>query len=191
MSQTTPQVPQQYLDKFSKAAGGPFDNSTEQDNERMTNAAMTNFLDDSVKMLVETFKAKDMWNDTLVLFGSDNGGPLYAGDNHPLRGDKYSEFEGGVRVSAFVSDDLIPASKRGLKSDGIAAIADTYITLCALANVDPSDPSGVAAGLPRVDGVDISPMLLAKEHVHSVDVSPRFIMPLMLLDPKDVLALDR
>ena len=159
---------------------------------RMTYAAMTNFLDDSVKMLVDTFKAKGMWNDTLLLFVSDNGGPIYiGGNNHPLRGGKYSEFEGGVRVSAFASGGLVPRSKRGLTSNGIAAIADIYTTLCAIAQVDPSDPEGVAAGLPRVDGVDISPMLLAEEHVHSVDASPRSIVPLMPLDPNDALALDR
>lgn len=52
-----------------------------------------------------------MWNNTLLWFVSDNGGPIYAGGNNfPMRGGKYSEFEGGVRwakassLPAFSSD---------------------------------------------------------------------------------------
>ena len=58
-------------------------------------------------------------------FFADNGGPIYsAGNNYPLRGGKYSDFEGGIRVSAFVSGGLIPAAKRGLRSEGIGSVAE-------------------------------------------------------------------
>ena len=40
------------------------------------------------------------------------------------QGGKYSEFEGGVRVAAFVSGGAIPASKRGLRSEALGSIAD-------------------------------------------------------------------
>ena len=42
------QVPQDYLDRASKAGGGPFDNSTKQDAMRMIYHAMVQYLDDAV-----------------------------------------------------------------------------------------------------------------------------------------------
>lgn len=82
------QVPQDYLDAMSKAGGGPIDNSTsEDDSQRMIYHAMVHYLDDAVGALVEEWKAKGMWNTTLMWFASDNGGPIYAGgNNYPMRG---------------------------------------------------------------------------------------------------------
>ena len=79
------QVPQDYLDRMSKAGGGPFDNSTSQDNMRMIYHAMVKYLDDAVGMLVSEFRGKNMWDNTLVWFCSDNGGPVYVGgNNYPM-----------------------------------------------------------------------------------------------------------
>ena len=179
------EVPQNYLDAKSKAGGGPFNNDTAQDDMRMTYSAMVTYLDDNINALTKAWKAKDggaMWNNTLVLFFADNGGPIYAGgNNYPLRGGKYSEFEGGVRVSAFASGGLIPPSKRGTVSNGLVAIADVYTTLCGLAGVDPTDETAEAAGLPPIDGLDISPMLVDAQV--GVSESPRKEVQLMPLHP--------
>ena len=51
---------------------------------------------------------EDMYDNTLIIFTSDNGGPIYepgAASNHPLRGSKYNDWEGGVRTNAFVSGE--------------------------------------------------------------------------------------
>lgn len=178
----------------SAAGGGPFKNATDEDNQRMIYAAMTTYLDDNIKYLTEAWKAKDggaMWKNTLVLFFSDNGGPLYGttgGNNFPMRGGKYSEFEGGVRVNAFVSGGLIPTSKRGTISQGLVAIADVYTTLCALAGADPTDHTAAAAGLPAVDGIDFSPMLL--DETVEVSDSKRTEIQLMPLSGGDLNGLD-
>ena len=45
-----------------------------------------------------------MWESTLLLWSSDNGGPQYwLGNNYPLRGGKGTDFEGGVSTAAFIS----------------------------------------------------------------------------------------
>jgi len=179
------EVPQQYLDKMSIDGGGHFDNSSglSQDTMRMTYAAMVNFLDDQVETLVSLFKAKQMWNNTIMLFISDNGGPNYAGGNNfPLRGGKYSEFEGGVRVNAFASGGLISPVVRGTRSDSVIAFADVYATLCALAGADASDPWAAAAGLPPPDGLDVSQALLG------LGSSPRTDVPLTPMNSIDIKA---
>ena len=179
------EVPQNYLDAKSKAGGGAFNNATAQDEMRMTYSAMVSYLDDNINAITTAWKAKDggaMWENTLVLFFADNGGPIYAGgNNYPMRGGKYSEFEGGVRVASFASGGLIPTSKRGTVSNGLFAIADVYVTLCGVAGVDPVDKAAEAAGLPPVDGLDISPMLIDPKV--GVSESPRKEVQLMPLSP--------
>ena len=40
------------------------------------------------------------------------------GDDTPLRGGKFSDFQGGVKVAAFASGGLIPAAMRGTNVSG-------------------------------------------------------------------------
>eukprot|EP01045_Picozoa_sp_COSAG04_P006221 COSAG04_NODE_302_length_17393_cov_6.251417_10_plen_83_part_00 len=55
----------------------------------------------------------------------DNGGYLgNGGDDTPLRGGKFSDFQGGVRVAAFAAGGLLPPAVRGGEVDG-------YIHICA------------------------------------------------------------
>jgi len=64
--------------------------------------AMTNLVDQYVGQVVSTLRATDMWNNTLLVFHGDNGGEIIfgescAGNNFPLRGGKFSNWEGGIR----------------------------------------------------------------------------------------------
>jgi arylsulfatase A-like enzyme len=44
-----------------------------------------------------------VWDDTILLFTSDNGGNNFVGGNNfPYRGSKSMSWEGGVRVPAFI-----------------------------------------------------------------------------------------
>lgn len=46
---------------------------------------------------------KGLWDDTVLFFASDNGGPVFiAGDNGPFRGGKAEYYEGGLLAPAFV-----------------------------------------------------------------------------------------
>ena len=70
------------------------------------------------------------------MYAADNGGvddgqtPL-GGNNWPLRGEKHTSWQGGVRVAAFVSGGLVPSRFRGTRSDVVshAVVAGSTITL--------------------------------------------------------------
>ena len=98
-----------------------------------------------------------------VCFNGEAGG-----NNYPLRGGKYSLFEGGIRTSSFLSGGFIPDKMVGKTLNGIVHIADWYGTLCSLAGVAPPDPNAEKYGLPKVDSVNMWPYLSGL-----VDTSPR------------------
>ncbi|CAK9083026.1 Arylsulfatase B (ASB) (N-acetylgalactosamine-4-sulfatase) (G4S) [Durusdinium trenchii] len=135
------QVPKYYYEQIEKdviqRGGKAFDSQ----NRRML-MAMTKYMDDTIKNLTAAFKAKGMWNNTLVVFTTDNGGPIYepgSANNYPLRGGKYSDFEGGVRTTTFISGGYIPEARRGHVHNGIVSVADWYTIFSELAGVDPRD----------------------------------------------------
>ena len=63
-------------------------------------AAMTSAMDHGIGAVPAKLKSSGIDKDTLVIFLSDNGCPIYtkAGTNGPLLGSKLTLFEGGVRV---------------------------------------------------------------------------------------------
>eukprot|EP01062_Namystynia_karyoxenos_P029744 TRINITY_DN222_c0_g1_i1.p1 TRINITY_DN222_c0_g1~~TRINITY_DN222_c0_g1_i1.p1 ORF type:complete len:641 (+),score=182.67 TRINITY_DN222_c0_g1_i1:72-1994(+) len=96
-----------------------------------------------IGQLVAALKSKGMWERTLVVYSADNGG-VEAGNNYPLRGEKHSNWEGGLRAAAFVSGGLLPAAVRGTNNSVNMHIVDWYPTFCVLAGVDASDNPPVA-----------------------------------------------
>lgn len=106
-------------------------------------------------------QAAGLWDSSLIVFSSDNGGPngkgTYADVNVPLRGYKLEEWEGAYRVYAFVSGGVLPEAMRGARSSALIAICDWYATFCGLAGLGDacaSDEGAVAAGYSDVDSVD-------------------------------------
>ena len=148
------QVPDEWLDRFA---------FIDVPARRMY-AAMVAFVDAQVGRVVDALKARGMYETTLIVLQSDNGGPIFldgsaGANNWPLRGGKASNFQGGVRVNAFVSGGFVPPARRGAVHEGFVEIADWFRTFCGLAGVDPFDARGAAAGLPPVEGVDQWPVL--------------------------------
>merc|ERR1712137_1232352 len=109
-------------------------------------------------------KQRGIWDNAVVVFHADNGGEIIfdgmcGGNNWPLRGGKFSNFEGGVRVNAFVNGGFVPSVRRGSKLEGLATGWDWYATYAALAGVDPTDHLAASAGLPPHDSLNIWPWL--------------------------------
>ena len=96
-------------------------------------AAMTTELDYGVGNITAALRRNGMWDDTLLIFMSDNGGPLDHSSNWPLRAGKGSEFEGGYRVTAFVAGgaNVLPAAVRGTNYTGMMHSADWLSTLAS------------------------------------------------------------
>ncbi|QDS98820.1 sulfatase-like hydrolase/transferase [Adhaeretor mobilis] len=65
-------------------------------------AAMVESVDDSVGRVMRTLKELDLDERTLVIFASDNGGFAKVTDNAPLRANKGSNYDGGIRVPVIV-----------------------------------------------------------------------------------------
>jgi arylsulfatase I/J len=127
-------------------------------------SAMTNYVDMHIGQVVAALQAKGMWGSTLFVVSSDNGGPIYrngaaGANNFPLRGGKKSNWEGGVRVNAFVAGGLVPAARAGAVEHALAGSEDWFRTCCGLAGVDAADARAAAAGLPPVEGYDLWPLL--------------------------------
>ena len=108
----------------------------------------------SVGRVLDLLRELDLAETTLVLFTSDNGPWLEkrsnAGVATPLRGGKFSCWEGGLRVPAIAWwPGRIPG---GAISDAVVGLIDFLPTAARLAGANLRD--GVA-----IDGVDIWPVL--------------------------------
>ena len=90
-------------------------------------AVKVSFVDAAVANLTAAIRAKPgMWANTLLVWTNDNGSPVsVGGSNHPLRGGKGSNWEGGTRVPAFVQGGRLPDKMRGTTHGGLIAIAQS------------------------------------------------------------------
>ncbi|CAE7223142.1 ARSB [Symbiodinium natans] len=115
--------------------------------------------------LAEALEEQGMFEDTLVIFISDNCGSVQVisgANNYPLKSlksGKFSECEGGMRTNAFISGGFIPARHRGSSFHGVIHLADWYATLCSLAGVSHDDVSAKANELLRLQGLQDRPLL--------------------------------
>lgn len=109
LSHTTPHTPlqatKQYLDRYRHI----------EDKATRIYAAMVSSLDDSVGTIVRTLKKIGQYDNTLIVFLSDNGCAGYIGQacsNAPHAGFKRYHQEGGIRVPFVMSwPDKLPGGK--------------------------------------------------------------------------------
>ncbi len=124
-------------------------------------AAMISYLDERIGELVRKLKEEGLYENTLIIFSSDNG-PTYSGGTDspwfnsggPFRSErgwaKGFLHEGGIRVPLIASwpGKIEP----GTESDHISAFWDLLPTLCDVAGVEiPADVDGISY-LPELSG---------------------------------------
>ncbi|XP_043521229.1 arylsulfatase B-like, partial [Frieseomelitta varia] len=80
-------------------------------------AGVVTAMDESVGKVVQALKEADMLKNSIIVFMSDNGAPTVGllenyGSNYPLRGLKFTLFEGGIRGTACIYSPLIKNPSR-------------------------------------------------------------------------------
>ena len=139
------QSPKEYLDRY---ADWP-------NKQRATYAAMVTCMDQAIGEIVGALERNNYpATNTLIFFGSDNGGIPRFGSNRELRAGKGTLYEGGVRVPA------IMVWKGRLEADRDVEeqlhIIDLYPTLLNLASVGTRQPKAL-------DGRDAWPTIAKGE----------------------------
>ncbi|MDF1864075.1 MAG: arylsulfatase [Saprospiraceae bacterium] len=157
------QAPKRWVEHYQQKFGeeepytgkGYFPNRTPQ----ATYAAMISYLDEQVGDLVTKLKEMGVYENTLIIFTSDNG-PTYAGGADTPFFDSAKPFktehgwgkgfthEGGVRVPMIASwpNQIQPKTE----SDHPSIFYDVLPTFCDILNID----------VPETDGISFLPSLL-------------------------------
>ncbi len=117
-------------------------------------AAMVSYLDENIGKLVQQLKRNGMYENTLIVFTSDNGpsyaggaDPIYFNSAKPFKGDfgkgKGFLYEGGIRVPMIAA---WPGKiKPGTRSDHVSAHFDMLATFGEVAGYStPSDSDGIS-----------------------------------------------
>ena len=132
-----------------------------QEYPHATFAAMVTRLDVYVGEIIAKLKELGVYDNTIIIFSSDNGPHLEGGadpdffdSNGPWRGYKRDVYEGGIRVPMIVSWKGHTLS--GSQSDFICSFWDVMPTLRSLTGA--SEES-----LERMDGVSLLPVLEGRE----------------------------
>ncbi len=123
------QAPQSYIDSF---------NDTISHQKRRNLAGMIKSLDEGVANVTRALKEAGMFEDTLIIFSTDNGGPAdnFNGNwasNWPLRGMKRTLFQGGVQGVGFLSGAGLSPARVGSVLTGMVHISDYLPSLLTMA----------------------------------------------------------
>jgi arylsulfatase A-like enzyme len=134
------QAPEDYLKRYAHFAN----------KQRQAYAAMVTCMDEQIGAIADALDKKGMTKNTLIVFSSDNGGPInFGATNGKLRAGKGTLYEGGIRAVAW-------ARWPGILKPGTCETAfhmvDWYPTLIGLAGGDAKQK------LP-LDGMDVWPTL--------------------------------
>ncbi len=127
--------------------------------KRQTYAAMVTAMDDGIGQIFDKLKESGELENTFFLFMSDNGGSIkFGGSNLPLRGEKGTCFEGGLRVPAFLYYPKL--AQGGTVIDQVTGYIDIMATIRDLLDVK-------AMPANELDGISFLPALKGHSKRHA------------------------
>lgn len=123
---------------------------------QQTHSAMVSYMDSQIGRVISKLAELNYASNTLVIFVSDNGAVLNrGGDNGALRGEKWTLYEGGIRVPFIARwPGHIPPGRVDAKS--VLHVCDLAPTFCEVAKAQM--PDGFVG-----DGQSAAGALLGKE----------------------------
>ena len=124
--------------------------------KRALDVALVEHLDDRIGQLLAVLKELGLDQNTVVAFGSDNGGSLpHSQNNDPWRDGKTSHYDGGLRVPFMVR---WPGHiKAGSRSDYTGLNFDLFPTFLELAGLKPSAKLDAVSLVPLFNGGTLDP----------------------------------
>ncbi|WPP49195.1 sulfatase family protein [Catalinimonas niigatensis] len=136
------QPPQEWLDKVRQR-------EKDIDETRAQLVAFIEHMDDGIGKVIRALKESGQYDNTIIIFSSDNGGHLPSkANNGPLRDGKQSMYEGGLKVPTAIS---WPGKiTRGSISESSHLSMDLYPTLLELAGLEPKDSIEGRSFLPEL-----------------------------------------
>lgn len=140
------QPPKDWLEKVKKREAGLSEKRTKL-------VAFIEHLDYGIGNVINSLKENSLYDNTIIIFTSDNGGLLRdEANNGPLRDGKQSVYEGGLRVpTSFVWKNHITG---GSKTRYKATTMDLYPTLLEVAEIELNH---------NIDGKSFLPVLKGEE----------------------------
>jgi arylsulfatase A-like enzyme len=116
-------------------------------------ASMVDNLDRNIGLLINKLKEKHLFDNTLIVFTSDNGGLYGITKQKPLRAGKGSYYEGGIREPFFfvLNDKIKPKTKSNVSITNL----DIFPTVL--------DYAGIKNPSLALDGKNLSSILEGKE----------------------------
>jgi len=134
------QAPDSYSDGYLPINQSCTEKTAQHCMNRYKFAGMVTGLDRAVKNITDSFRKYGLWEDTVLIFTTDNGAEMGigSGNNFPLRGGKVSNWEGGLRGVAFVrgtESNLAPLSK-GKTTLELMHSTDWLLTVCSIAQIE-------------------------------------------------------
>ncbi|XP_067950981.1 arylsulfatase B-like [Watersipora subatra] len=125
----------------------PFlDESDANESLRRKFLGLVGAFDDLVGATIRALRTSRLFENSIVIFTSDNGGPsadldfpapfpfISVGNNYPLRGGKSSFYEGGTRSPTIYFNPKLPRRVRGSKRNFLMHISDWLPTTVEMAD---------------------------------------------------------
>ena len=108
-----------------------------ENSDRGVLLAMISSVDDIIGAVTNALKSdvNNIWDNTLIIVTTDNGGTEFS-TSYPLRGRKFTLYEGGTKVPAFISGGFLNkiqnGSLIGTQNDALIHVSDWFLTFLGL-----------------------------------------------------------